>query len=199
MSIETVDEANSVAREWLSREYGVDRVSIKSISCVKTENLWRVVMSFYSFTEAKKYSVVISDDGRILRTQELGVPTGTSSMGSAPTLTLIAFIFSILAEIGFAVYFIVILVIAIFPFGFFATFLVFIPLALVVIGLWVLSQVVEIRRNIEAGNARAAYDQDSVLLGVMALIFNGVITGILLLIARDDLRRAADSQLERTA
>jgi hypothetical protein len=116
-------------------------------------------------------------------------------MGSAPTLVLIAMILSILVIIGFGISFIAMLILFANPVAFpFGGFIVFIFLIFLVISIWILHNILEIRRFMESGDAKSAYDADSVAFGIVALIFNGIITGILLLVARDDLRRAAEQE-----
>ncbi len=195
MTINSVDEANRIGKDWLSREYGVATGSITTVSCVRTGTVWNVVLSFYSFSDLRKYQVVISDEGNIIKTQQLGNAANQGAMGSAPTLVLIAMILSILIIIGFGFYSIALLAIIAIPVTFpFVAFLGLIPLAFLVISIWVLYRILTIRRFMESGDAKSAYDADSVAFGIVALIFNGIITGILLLVARDDLRRAAEQE-----
>ena len=195
MTINSVDEANRIGKEWVSREYGVATGSITTVSCVRTGTVWNVILSFYSFSEPRKYQVVISDEGNVIKTQQLGNAVNHRSMGSAPTLVLIAMILSILIIIGFAFYSFALLAIIAVPVPFpFVAFLGLVPLGFLVISIWVLYRILTIRRFMESGDAKSAYDADSVAFGIVALIFNGIITGILLLVARDDLRRAAEQE-----
>ena len=195
MTINSVDEANRIGKEWLSREYGLATGSITAVSCARTGTVWNVVLSFYSFSEPRKYQVIISDEGNVIKTQQLGNAVNQRAMGSAPTLVLIAMILSILVMIGFGFYSIAVLAIIAAPVAFpFVAFLGLIPLVFLVAGIWVLYRILAIRRFIESGDAKSAYDADSVAFGIVALIFNGIITGILLLVARDDLRRAAEQE-----
>ncbi|MHB1708604.1 MAG: hypothetical protein ACYCT2_03910 [Thermoplasmataceae archaeon] len=195
MTINSVDEANRIGKEWLSREYGVATGSITTVSCMRTGTVWNVVLSFYSFSEPKKYQVIISDDGNVIKTQQLGNAVNQRAMGSAPTLVLIAMILSILVIIGFGFYSIALLAIIVAPIPFpFVALLGLIPLAFLVIGIGVLLRILTIRKFIESGDAKSAYEADSVAFGIVALIFNGLISGILLLVARDDLRRAAEQE-----
>ena len=199
MTINSVDEANRIGKEWLSREYGVATGSITTVSCSRTGTVWNVVLSFYSFSEPRKYQVIISDEGNVIKTQQLGNPANQSTMGSAPTLVLIAMILSILVIIGFGFYSFALLALiaapAVFPF---AVLLGLVPIFFFAISIWVLYRILAIKRFIESGDAKSAYDADSVAFGIVALIFNGIITGILLLVARDDLRRAAEQESPAT-
>ena len=198
MTIDSVDEANRLGKEWLGKEYNVSPDRIKGVSCVKSGNMWNVVLSYYSFTEPKKYLIVISEDGKVLRTQELSAYPKQESMGSAPTLILVALIFSILVVVGFAFYFISMLFFVLSPIGPIGFgVLGFIPLVFLIVGIWVLSRISAIRSYIEKGDARSAYERDTVALGIVALIFNGVIPGILLLLAREDLATATERSGER--
>jgi hypothetical protein len=193
MTINSVDEANRIGKEWLSREYAVATGSITTISCMRTGTVWNVVLGFYSLSEPRRYQIVISDEGNVIQAQQLGNAVNHRAMGSAPTLVLIAMILSILIIIGFGISFIVLLILlanpVTFPFG---GFIVFIFLVFLVISIWILHNILEIRKFIESGDAKSAYEADTVAFGIVALIFNGIITGILLLVARDDLRRAAE-------
>ncbi|MGC8505856.1 MAG: hypothetical protein ACP5NK_04010 [Thermoplasmata archaeon] len=198
MTIDSVDEANRLGKEWLGKEYNVNPDVIKGVSCIKAGNMWNVVLSFYSFTEPKKYLIVLSEDGKVLRTQEVSAYPKHESMGSAPTLLLVALIFSILTIVGFGFYFITILFFVISPIGPIGFgVLGFIPLVFLIVGVWVLSRISAIRSYTERGDAKSAYENDTVALGIVALIFNGIIPGILLLLAREDLATAAERSGER--
>ena len=169
--------------------------STTAVSCVRTSTVWNVVLSFYSFSEPMKYQVIISDEGNIIKTQQLGNAVNQRAMGSAPTLVLIAMILSILVIIGFGFYSFALLALIAAPVAFpFVAFLGLIPLVFLVVSIWVLCRILAIRRFIESGDAKSAYDADSVAFGIVVLLFNGIITGILLLVARDDLRRAVEQE-----
>ena len=47
-----------------------------------------------------------------------------------------------------------------------------------------------IRNYYNAGKYQEAYDENTIGLGVLALIFNGVVTGVLLLVARSSMQPA---------
>lgn len=195
MTVETADDAIRIGKEWIGRENAISTDSIKVVSCARNANYWSLVLSFYAFTEPRKFSLMISDEGKVVKIQQVGYSTESIGLGSAPTMILIAYIFSMLVLVAYGIYVVILLFLAASPLVAAGVFLIaLIPVVLFIVGLWVFLRVGTIRRFMESGDARSAYEANTVGLGVVALIFNGVVTGILLLLSREDLRRAAEQQ-----
>jgi len=192
-------------KEWVLMNYGVPEESVNVFSVNRLSNgYWNARCSFIHNNEEKRFSLSLDGNGEIISYSDLA-KAGSGDMGSAPTMILIAEVFSIIGLIGFALAFIAILFAAIAtvstvtPSGtttgpvFSPALGVIIPifLVMVIVSVYILSRILKIRKYILAGDAASALNEDTVGLGVLALIFNGVIAGILLLLARDDLRRAS--------
>jgi len=192
-------------KEWALMNYGVIENSVNVFSVKKLSNgYWNARCSFIINNEERRFSLSLDSNGDIVSYSDLQ-KAASADMGSAPTMILIAEVFSIIGVVAIFFGIIVITLIsvtsvtAVSPngvttlnpmFAGFAIPLVFL-LIMAIISLYILSRILRIRRYILAGDAASAYEEDSVGLGVLALIFNGVIAGILLLLAREDLRRAS--------
>ncbi|MGC8608775.1 MAG: hypothetical protein ACP5UV_02765 [Thermoplasmata archaeon] len=207
-TINSSNEAADVAKNWANSQFGVDRDRVNVVSAGKvTGNNWFVRITFILNNEEKAYSLTIDSTGNILKFTDIKrVVYSGNTMGSAPTMILIAEVFSILALIGF----LIAIIASVFgvitsvnvitssapgapvPSPFPAIFLIIVIVYAIflIIGVYVLSRILKMRSFIHAGDAKSAYELNTVGLGVLALIFNGVITGILLLISREDLRNA---------
>ena len=191
-------------KEWALMNYGVIENKVNVFSVKKLSNgYWNARCSFIINNEERR-SLSLDSNGDIVSYSDLQ-KAASADMGSAPTMILIAEVFSIIGVVAIFFGIIVITLIsvtsvtAVSPngvttlnpmFAGFAIPLVFL-LIMAIISLYILSRILRIRRYILAGDAASAYEEDSVGLGVLALIFNGVIAGILLLLAREDLRRAS--------
>jgi putative membrane protein len=97
-----------------------------------------------------------------------------SKLSSVKTYLLIAFIFSILAVIGFAI------ATFIFLFIFFIGLIFLVPLILSVL---VLNHINQMRSAADSGDVPRLKSLNSVGWGIVALLFSGIVTGIMLLIA----------------
>jgi len=192
-------------KEWALMNYGVSEESVNVFSVNRLSNgYWNARCSFIFNNEEKRFSLSLDSNGEIISYSDLA-KEGSGDMGSAPTMILIAEVFSIIGLIGFFLGLIVILLAAanavtvagpsgtgtVFVFPPTLAFIIPLLLILISISVYILSRILKIRKYIMAGDARSAFEEDTVGLGVLALIFNGIIAGILLLLARDDLRRAS--------
>lgn len=189
-------------RDWAHSNYGVPENGVNIYYLKRLGNgTWRARCSFIYNNEEKKFTLTIGSDGEITSYSDLS-RSGPSEMGAAPTMVLIAEVFAILALIGFTLGAIVLLVsyatsvsVAGAGLSFISPAIFIFPgllIILAVISGYIVSRTLKIRSYIEqGGDAVAALQIDSVGLGVLALLFSGVISGILLLLAREDLRRAS--------
>lgn len=190
----TVDEAVNVAKDWLSSEHSVPRDSIKTVSASKSGDFWYVVLSYYAFTDQRKFSITLSDDGKVLNFRDLSAVQGTRGFGSAPTMVLIAEIFSGIILAIWVISLIATVISAAFVPGIamIATLIIY-PFIFAIffgVSVYVFLNIIKIKDAIDRGDAAEAFNRDSVGFGVVALLFNGLIPGILLLLAREDLRQA---------
>jgi len=99
---------------------------------------------------------------------------------SARTLVLVAWIFSILG----------------FIFDLFLLLLLWwtvIGAIIPIIGIWVFVTINNIKGAVDRGDATTASRLNTTVFGILALIFGGIIPGILLLVAKGDIDRAASS------
>ncbi|MGC8608805.1 MAG: hypothetical protein ACP5UV_02915 [Thermoplasmata archaeon] len=185
LAITSADEASNVAKSWAYTQFGIDSSSVNVLSASeRSDSTWFVRISFIMNNEEKRYSVTIDGEGTVVNFANLQqTPSPNMGMGSAPTMILVAEIFSALIVLVF-------LVEAIFSFFAFSVYSIMYIIFLL-IGIYIFLRIQKMRTFIKNGDARSALDIDTVGLGVIALIFNGIIPGLLLLIARGDIEAAA--------
>lgn len=102
---------------------------------------------------------------------------------SARTLVLVAWIFSILGFI-FDLFLLIILIISII-----GIIIVIFP----IIGIWVFFRINSIKAAVDQGDATTASRLNTTVFDIIALIFGGIIPGILLLVAKGNIDRAAST------
>ena len=185
------------AKNWISSQTGIQTASMNVFRFEKSGENYIVGIETYSSGKTVKYSVVVGNDGNIISHKELkSAPEG----GSAGTLLTVAFVFSIIFEVIFIVAF----VMGIFAYAAtlslasqtgvsdpFAALLLIGPIIYIIfflIGIYCLVRIMHIRSWYNSGEYQKAYDSNSVLFGVLALIFNGFISGLLMLIARGSMK-----------
>ncbi len=193
-----INQAIEIAKSEIQKQFNVTEISIKSSNL--KNGIWHISTSFILNNEQKYYSVnVNSDSGSVEDIYETKFNSG--DIGSAPTLITIAFVFSILAVIGYVIalfaYSLLGIVTVSTPSGStvmaFAIFPLVIFLIFLLIDIYILIRIMKIRKSISNGNYKSAYNENSLGFDILALIFGGIITGILLLVARDGLNRAANN------
>jgi hypothetical protein len=199
-----INQAIETAKLEIQKQFNVIEISIKSSNLNK--GIWHINTSFILNNEQKFYSVNVNNDsGSIEDVYETRFSSG--DVGSAPTLITIAFVFSILAVLGYAILFIIYSVTAISvvsvtsstssisstpAFSGLIIILIVFFLIFFLIDIYILIRIMKIRKLIDNGDYNSAYDKNSVAFGILALIFGGIITGILLLVARDGLNKASN-------
>lgn len=187
-----INQAIETAKSEIQKQFNVAYISIKS-SGLKN-GTWRINTSFILNNEQKYYSVnVNNDNGSVEDIYETKFNSG--DIGSAPTLITIAFVFSILAIIFYAIMLIIYGVTGIFavspPPSIIMPLVVFIFIILLIssfIDIYTLTKIIKIRKFICDGDYKSAYIENNVDFGILALIFGGIITGILLLVAHNRLK-----------
>ncbi|GEM_PF-6550641 len=198
--LSSLDAAN-IAKDWATEQYGVEREGVNVISSRKMrDGSWSVRLSFPKDHHELFYSVVISDYGTIIDFHRGSDGYASSaSLRSASTLTLISLVIAIIAFIVFAATSIsTIVLLAVQPgYGMLVSGIFFIPGAILLVFLfvdgYVIARILRLRRLIERGDADASYREDSIELGILAIVFGGIITGVLLLIVRGELRDVLSS------
>ncbi|MCL4348998.1 hypothetical protein [Ferroplasma acidiphilum] len=183
-----VNQAIEMAKNEIQRQFNVTDVIIKSSNL--RNGVWHVNTSIILNNEQKYYTVNLNNETTTIEDiHESKIQAGNA--GSAPTLITIAFAFSIIA--------VIIYVIAIILYSALAITALFVIIPLVVfivfllIDVYIMVRINKIRKYIDSGDYEQALNEDSVLFGIMALIFGGILTGILLLVARDGLNNAANN------
>ncbi len=182
MTVNSADEVSSIARGWAAGQYGISPDSVNVFSVIKaTDNLWYARIRFILNNEEKTYGLSIDENGSVVNSKDLhSIGIRGELPGSTRTMILIAEIFSAL----FVLLFLVEAIVSIFSLILFSVLYIIFLL----IGIYVLINIAKIRSSINSGDLKAAYDRNTVGLGVIAVIFNGMIPGILLLISRGDLQ-----------
>ncbi|MCW6169201.1 MAG: hypothetical protein LVQ96_05525 [Thermoplasmatales archaeon] len=185
------------AKNWISSQTGIQTSSMNVFRFEKSGENYNIGIETYSSGHTVKYVVVVGSAGNVISHKELkSVPEG----GSAGTLLTLAFVFSIIFEVIFIVEFILGIVAytaavsAAAAAGValaFAGILLIAPIIYIiffVIGIYCLIRIMHIRNWYNSGEYQKAYDSNSVLFGVLALLFNGFISGLLMLIARGSMK-----------
>jgi len=187
--LSSLDAAN-IAKDWAAEQYGVERGNVNIIASRRMKDgTWSVRLSFPKDHHEMFYSIVITDYGTIIDFHRGSDGYASAkSLKSASTMTLIALVFAIISFVAFLV--MSFNIFAIVAMGVYGAALIpaVIPIAFLFIDGYVLTRILRLRRLIESGDADAAYREDTVGLGILAIIFSGIITGILLLIVRGELR-----------
>lgn len=174
------------AKSWISTQAGMSPSSLHIFYFEKKGSDYEVGVEGYYENMMKRYIVTVNMSGTVLGHREAHQ---VNRGGGDSTLVTLAFVFSILSVIGSGIYFFIIAFIAFIPVSFGVVLFALIPLAFFLVGAFCLSRINRIRNHMNAGKYHEAYQENTVALGILALIFNGVITGILLLLARPSMRQ----------
>ena len=185
------------AKNWISSQTGIQTASMNVFRFEKSGENYIVGIETYSSGKTVKYSVVVGNDGNVISHKEL---KSAPESGSAGTLLTLAFVFSIIFEVIFIVEFILGIVaytaavsaataagVGI-PFAGLFLIAPIIYIILFLVGIYCLIRIMHIRNWYNSGEYQKAYDSNSVLFGVLALLFNGFISGLLMLIARGSMK-----------
>lgn len=205
-----INQAIETAKSGIQKQFNVTEISIKSSNL--KNGIWHINTSFILNNEQKYYSVNVNNDsGFIEDMNETKLSTGDA--GSAPTLVTIAFVIQIIAVISYAIAFVVYAGFAIatasvstytsvtsvpsanpaiFSIDVLIVVLIVVFLILLLIDIYILRRIMKIRKFIRNGDYKSAYEKNTIAFGILALIFGGLLTGILLLVARDGLNQASN-------
>ncbi|WP_156769039.1 hypothetical protein [Thermoplasma volcanium] len=205
-----VNQAIEIAKNEIQSRFNVTDVIIKSSAL--RNGIWQIKTSFILNNEQKYYVININNDtSEIIDMHEAKMVEGNA--GSSRTLVTVAYAISILSVIAYIISIAIISLDGIASTHMYSSYggqgigytnvatgalvglisiLVFLIIFLV-IDIYIVVRISKIRSYIINGDYESAYQKNSVGFGVVALIFGGLLTGILLLIARGDLERAANS------
>lgn len=186
------------AKNWISSQTGIQTASMNVFRFEKSGENYIVGIETYSSGKTVKYSVVVGNDGNVISHKELkNAPAG----GSASTLLMVAMVFSIIIEVVFIAEFILGIMTYTAALSLYASvppnarpflgILLVVPIIYIIffaIGIYCLIRIIHIRNLYNSGQYQEAYDSNSVLFGILALIFNGFIPGLLMLIARSSMK-----------
>ncbi len=206
MVINTADDASNVAIEWAKKDFSVTDATVTSSTKVGTN--WRVAVKFIKNNEEKRYVLMVKEDGTVGGFKDRNNYNNSNNyLNTASTYLTVGLVFSIIALIGY-IYYTFTLVFAIVaisslnttssvPTSFLYTFTI-IPFIIIfvflIIDIFILVRINKIKKYIDSGNVSQAYKTDSILLGILGLIFGMVITGIFLLLARSPLNTAKNDE-----
>ena len=197
-----INEANEAARSEIQKQFNVTDVIIKS--SVLKNGMWYINTFFVLNNEKKYYNVSINNTTNTIEGMH-ETEFNTRNTGSAQTFMLVAFIFAVITIVIYAI------ILAVFVISFTAfiiaagsvvTGLAFNPFSLIILAIflpflivnvYILIRIIKIRKFMNNGDYRSAYYEDSVLFGVLALLIGGIITGLMLLLARGELENAASN------
>ncbi len=173
------------AKTWISSQTGMSASGLHVFQFERKGSDYEVGIEGNDANTLKRYVVTVNDSGTVISHRE----AYAANRGSGDsTLITIAFVFSILSLIASGFYFVIMLGLLFAPgipaFALFAL----IPLVFFVVGLYCFTRINRIRHFISDGKDHEAYNENTIGFGILALIFNGIITGILLLVARSSMR-----------
>ncbi|AAT43223.1 hypothetical protein [Picrophilus oshimae] len=177
-------------KEWALTNYGIPERSINIFSLKRLDNgNWKAGCSFIINNDLKIFYILLDGSGDIISYSN----KNSDYMGSAPTLILIAEIFSILVIIGISISilsFIFAGALSINNISYYScrsipvnsgiaipmfTIIIFILIILAIfiaVDFYVLIRILKIRKYINSGDAASALLEDTVGLGIIAIIFN---------------------------
>jgi len=183
-----INQAIETAKSELQKQFNVTEISIKSSNL--KNGIWRINTSFILNNEQKYYTVNVNNDNSSV---EDIYETKFSLRNNAPALIAMALIFSVLAIIFYAIMLIIYTVVGMFvpppPIARPFVILIFIILLIsFLIDTYILRKIMRIRKFIWDGDYKLVYNENNVDFGILALIFGGIITGILLLVAHNRLK-----------
>lgn len=180
------------AKTWISAQTGIDSSNLHVFQYEKRGSDFEVGVEGNAGNSLKRFIVTVNTSGTVIGHREAYTP---GRKGGESTLIIVAFVFSILSVIGSGIYFFVILGVAFVPSVIAPAilFIMLIPLVFFSVGIYCLYRINRIRNFYSAGRYREAYEENTLGLGVLALLFNGIVTGILLLVARPSMQEEASS------
>lgn len=171
------------ARTWIADQTGLSNTSLHIFQFEKKGSDYEIGVEGSFAGTTRKYLVTVNSSGDVIGHRE-AFAYETHPKSDASLLITLAFVFSILALIGFGIYFVILLAVAIAA----VAIIALIPGVLFFISIYCFIRINKIRQLYNEGRYREALQENTVGLGILALIFNGVITGILLLIARSSMQ-----------
>ena len=173
------------AKSWISTQTGMSTTGLHVFQFEKKGADYEVGIEGYSADALKRYLVTVNISGTVLGHREA---YAANRGGGDSTLITVAFVFSLISLILFGIYFFFMLGLLFTPGIPIFAFIAIIPLAFFIVGLYCFMRVNKIRHYLSEGKYLEAYQENTVGLGVLALIFNGIVTGILLLVARSSMQ-----------
>ncbi len=201
LSVNDAESAESSVRDWVQKKFGASGENVYFESVRKDAATWFVDLQLTMGGYRKYYSVSVdSTSGAVTGYNEkfrpfTFPPSIPASRGAANILVLAALIVSIIVVIIFISQGIVNLLGGIFDLytnvlgGVGRMILGIFLLAFGVIDIYLTVEINNIRDLVDRGNVNAAKERNSLALGVVAIIFDGVVTGILLIVAREEINR----------
>ncbi len=206
MVIKTADDASHIAIEWAKGNFSVTDATVTSSTKIGTN--WRVAVKFIKNNEEKRYVLMVKEDETIGGFKEHNNYNNSNNyLNTASTYITVSLVFSIIALIVY-IYYIFSLVFAIVAISSLsstssvpASFLYaisiipfIIALLFLIVDIFMLIRINRIKKYIDSGNVLQAYKANSVLFGILGLIFGMIITGIFLLLARSPLNTAKNDE-----
>ncbi len=171
------------AKTWISTQTGMNSSDLHVFQFERKGSDYEIGIEGTHDGVMKRYMVTVNSSGTVIGHKEA---YAASRNHGDNTLITIAFVFSILSLVGFGLYFIILIGIVV-SVSSIIGLLALIPLALFFVGLYCLFRINRIREYLKAGKYKEAYEENTLGLGILALLFNGVVTGVLLLVARSSM------------
>ncbi len=201
MTVNDAESAESSVRDWIQKKFGTPGENVNFEAVRKEVAVWVVDVQFMIGGYRKYYTVSVdASTGTVAGYSEkfrpfTFPPYVPPSRGTANMLMLAALIVSVIVVIIFVANGVVNLVGGIFDL--YATILggvgriilgIFL-LAFGIIDIYLTVEINNVRELLDSGDVKSALDRNSLALGVVAIIFDGVVPGILLIVAREEMGR----------
>lgn len=202
MAVRDADAAEGSVRQWIQSKFGTPGENVYFESVRREASAWTVDVQFIISGYRKYYNVLVDTEtgavtGYTERFRPFTFPNVpphlTPSRGTAGVLMLAALIVSIIVVIVFIAYSLSNLltgIFSIYPFGLAGVGRIIAGvflLAFGIIDIYITSEINNIRDLLERGDVSGAIARNSIALGVAAVVLDGVVPGILLLIAREEM------------
>lgn len=199
MPISDADSAEASVREWLRNKFGSTAQDVYFESVRREAAGWSVDVQFMISGSRKFYSISLdAATGSVLGYNERFRPFSfpppiSTSKGTAGALMLGALIVSVIVVIVFISSGLTNILTGIFTLypstlgGISRMILGVFLVAFGLIDIYITTEINSVRGLLEQGDIKGALERNSISLGVIALILDGIVPGILLLIAREEM------------
>lgn len=201
MAVKDAESAEASVREWIQKKFGTPGENVYFESARKEASNWLLDVQFMIAGYRKYYSMTVDgDSGAVTGYNEKYRPFNFPPFIPPPRntgnlLLLAALIISVIVVIVFVIQGIVNLIGGVFDIysgvlgGIGHVVLGVFLLAFGVIDIYLTVEINTMRELADRGDLKGALSRNTLTMGVICIIFDGVVPGILLIVAREELLR----------